>query len=55
MAFKELDQMVSVETLMNDPDWKILFAVHIYASDKQLDSVINQNKKPIDFFLGRLI
>ena len=47
--------MVSVETLLNDPDWTIPFTVHTDAPDKQLGAVIIQNNKPIAFFLRRLI
>ena len=39
--------MVSVETLLNDPECKITFTVHTDASDKQLGAVISQNNKPI--------
>ena len=46
--------MVSSETLLNYPDWKIPFTFHTDASDKQLDSIISQNKKPIAFFSIRL-
>ena len=39
--------MVTAETLFSYPDWKIIFAVHTNASDKQLGAVISQNIKPI--------
>ena len=39
--------MVYDETLINYPDWKITFTVHIGASDKQLGSDISYNKKSI--------
>ena len=42
--------MVSADTLLMYPDWKILLTVHTDASDKQLGSVISQNKKSIEFF-----
>ena len=42
--------MVSSETLLIYPDWKIPFTVHTDVSDKQLDAFISQNNKPTDFF-----
>ena len=42
--------MVSSETLLIYPDWKIPFTFHTDVSDKQLDAVIIQNNKPIAFF-----
>ena len=42
--------MVSDETLLSYPDWKIPFKVHTYASDKQLCDVISQTNKYIAFF-----
>ena len=42
--------MVSSETLLSYPYWKLTFTVHTDASDKQLGSVISQNNKPISFF-----
>ena len=45
--------MVSAETLLSYPDWKICFTVHTNASDKQLGAVINQNNKPIAFLSRR--
>ena len=38
--------MVSVETLLSYPDWKLPFTVHTDTYDKQLGSVIIQNNKP---------
>ena len=46
--------MVSAETLLNSPDCKIPFAIHIDASDKELVAVISQNDKPIAFFSRKL-
>ena len=39
--------MVSAETLLSYPDWKITFTVHSNDSDKQPVAVILQNNKPI--------
>ena len=47
--------MVSAETLLSYPDWKIPFTVHTYASYKQLGAVVSHNNKPIAFFSRRLI
>ena len=47
--------MVSSETLLSYPDWKIPFTVHTDVSDKHLDAVISQNNKPIAFFSRILI
>ena len=46
--------MVSAETLLNYPDWKIPSTAHIHASDKQLGVVINHNSKSIGFFSREL-
>ena len=46
--------MVSADTLLSYPDWKLPFTVHTYASDKQLDAVISHNNKPIAFFSRKL-
>ena len=48
--FKELKRMVSAETLLSYPYWKLQFTVHTDAYDRQLGDVIIQNNKPIDFF-----
>ena len=53
-SFQELKGMVSSETLISYPDWKLPFTVHTYASDKQLGGFIIQNKKPIAFFSRKL-
>ena len=46
--------MVSADTLMSDPYWKLTFTVHTDASNKHLGAVISQNNKPINFFSMRL-
>ena len=46
--------MVSAETLLSYPDWKLPFAVHNDASDRQLGYVISQNNKIISFFSKKL-
>ena len=46
--------MVSDETLLSNPDWKLPFTVHTYASDKQLGAVVSQNNKPISFLSRKL-
>ena len=43
-----------METLLIYPDWKLLFTVQTYASDKQLGAVISQYNKPISFFYRKL-
>ena len=49
-VFNYLKEMFSAETLLNYPDWTILFTTHTDASDnKQLGPVISQNDKPITF------
>ena len=53
-SFKELNFMVSYETLLNYLYWKIPFTVHTDAYDKQLSAVISQNNKPIKF-LSRIL
>ena len=53
-SFKELKRMVSAETLLSYPDWKMTFTVHTDASDKQLGAVVSQNNKPISFLSRKL-
>ena len=45
--------MVSAETLLSYPYFKLTFTVNTDASDKQLGAVISQNNKTIAFFLRR--
>ena len=53
-SFKGINRMVSSETLLSYPDWKLPFTIQTDISDKQLGSVISQNNKPIYFFSIRL-
>ena len=46
--------MVSADTLLDYPDWKIPFTVQTYSSDKELGAVISLNNKPIDLFLRKI-
>ena len=55
MALHELNHMVSADTLMSYPDWKITLTVHTYASDKHHGAIISQNDKHITLFLIKLI
>ena len=54
-SFKELKCVVSSDTLLSYPYWKIPLTVHTDVSDKQLGFVICQNNKHINFFSRRLI
>ena len=47
--------MVSSNTLLSYPDWKIPFTIHTNIYDKQLDAVTGQNNKTITFFSRILI
>ena len=47
--------MVSAETLLSYPYWKLTFTFHTDASDKQLGAVIIHNNKPISFLYIILI
>ena len=47
--------MVSDDTPLSYPDWKLPFVVNADASYKQLGAIIGQNNKPIAFFSRRLI
>ena len=49
-SFKKLKRMVSAETLLSYPCWKIPFTVQTAAYYKQLGAVIIQNNKHIAFF-----
>ena len=53
--FKKLNHMVSVDTLLSYPYWKIPFNLHTYDSDKPLGSIISHINKHIAFLLSRLI
>ena len=44
ISFKELKCMVSVDTLLSRPYWKLPLAVHTDVSNKQLIDVISHNK-----------
>ena len=46
--------MVSADTLLSYPYWKMTFTVHTYASDKQLGAGIIQNNKHIAFLSIKL-
>ena len=46
--------MVSTETLLSYPYWKIPFTVHTDASDKKLGAVIIQNNEPVTL-LSRIL
>ena len=46
--------MVSAETLISYPYWKLSLTVHTDASDKQVGAIIIHNKKPIALFSRRL-
>ena len=46
--------MVSADTLISYPYWKLLFTVQYDVSDKHLGAVIIQNNKPIYFFYRKL-
>ena len=55
ILFKGLKCVVSAETLLSYPDWKLPLIFHTDASDKQLGAVIVHNNKPIAFLSRRLI
>ena len=46
--------MVSAETLLSYPYWKLLLTVHTDASDKQLGFFVIQNNKHLAFFSRKL-
>ena len=50
ISFKEMNLMVSAETLISYLDCKLPFTVHTDASDKHLGAFISHNNKPIAFF-----
>jgi len=47
-------EMVIKETLLNYPDWSKPFDIHTNLSDYQLNAVISQEGKPIDFYSRKL-
>ena len=55
VTFKYLKCMVSSETLLNYPDYKVPLPVHTDTSDKHLGSVIIQNNNTLAFFFNMLI
>ena len=52
--FKDLNHMVSAETLLSCPYLKIPFTVHTNDYEKHLGAVTSHNNKPISFFSNRL-
>ena len=48
--FGKLNEMVSAETIMNYPDWKILSTLHPHDYGKPLGGAIRKINKPIEFF-----
>ena len=54
VAFHELKNMVSAETLLNYPECTIPFTVHTYAYEKYFGAVFNQNDKYIVLFSIKL-
>ena len=50
IGYIELKFMVSAETLLSYPYWKIPFTVHTDASEKQLCAVISQNNKLFPYY-----
>ena len=53
-AFEDIKKIVSKETLLTYPNFKIPFEIHTDASDRQIGSVISQNNLPIAFYLRKL-
>ena len=53
VEFRDIKNMVSTETLLNYPEWKITFTVHKYAYYKQLGNVISKMDKTIDLLLRK--
>ena len=47
MYFKDISKMISDETLMNYPDWKIISTVHIDAYEKQVGASTIQNNNQL--------
>ena len=54
ISSKELNRLVSDETLLTYTDWKLPFTFHNNAYDKQVGDVISPNYKHISFFSRRL-
>ena len=48
--FQYIKKMVSYKTLLNYPDWKILFTVHTYYYNRKFGAFLIQNNKSIDLF-----
>ena len=46
--------MVYDDTMLNYQDWKVLLTIYTDASGKNVDVVINQNNKAIDFLSSML-
>ena len=55
VELQELNHMVSTETLLNHPDWKIQFNLHMYASYKYMGAVISQKYKHTALFSSKVI
>ena len=50
LDFRELNKIISHKTLVNYPDWEILFTANTDASNIHLGAVISQNKNIICLF-----
>ena len=53
-AFEQMKKVLSCEVLLAYPDFSKTVVVHTDASDYQLGAVINQDGKPIAFYLQQL-
>src|SRR3954468_13462962 len=54
IAFDEMKQVMTRETLLAYPDFKEPFDIHTDASLYQLDACISQNGKPFAFYSQKL-
>ena len=53
-AFKKIKEICAEDALLYYPDYNKPFAVHIDASDYQMDGVISQNEKAVAFWSKKL-
>ena len=53
-AFEEIKKFMAKETILTYPGFNEVFIIHTDASDRQLDVVVSQNRRPLAFYSRKL-